>query len=122
VPPASEEGVEAVYVTPVMDDAWAAVSSEQTLTFDDAPLLAAPVAVLALALVPAPALPAAAGVDVLDATADVLDTLEHAAADKVTSTRLAAVNAVGNRMTSPRLGRSRALALLQGDQAAVTSW
>ena len=97
-----------------MADAWAAVRSEHTLTLDDAPLPAALVAVLAVerVAVPAPALPAALtlpaaeGVDVLDAAAGVLDPLEHAAADKVTSTRLAAVNTGDNRMTSPRLGRS----------------
>lgn len=77
------------------------MSSEQTSTLDDAPLLAAFVA-FALAL------PAAEGdgADVLDGAADVLDPFEHAAAEMVTSTRLAAVNTVGNRMTSPSFGRS----------------
>lgn len=106
-----------MYATPVMDDACAAVSSEQTLTPDDAPLPAALVAVLALAL------PAAEGdgADVLGAAADGLDPFEHAAADMVTSTRLAADNTVRNRMTSPSFRRSTVASATEGDQAAVTS-
>ena len=92
-----------------MDDAWATVSSEQTLTPDDAAL---PRAVVSVG---APTLAAAEddGADVLEVAADVLgaaaddfDVFEHAAADMVTSTRLAAVNTVENRMTSPRFRRS----------------
>jgi hypothetical protein len=108
LPPRAEDGVTAVYVTPVMDDACAAGSSEQTFTPDDAPVLAAPV-LAALASVLAPTLPAAEvdDDDVLAAdAAGVLDPFEHAVADIVTSTRLAAVNTVGNRMTSPSFGRS----------------
>ena len=113
----AEFGVAAVNVTPTTDDAWAAVSSEQTLTLDDPPLLAALVAVLALEM------PAADGdgADVLGAAADVLDPFEHAAADMVTSTRLAAVDTVGNRMTSPSFRRSTVAGATEGDQAAVTS-
>ena len=119
--------VAAVYVTPVIDDAWAAVSSEQTLTLDDAPLPASLLGVLAPALAP-PAAEGCGATDVL-AAADVLDPLEHPA-DIATNTRLAAVkltavnlaavnlllaavNCVGNRMTSPSLGRSPVLALLK---------
>jgi hypothetical protein len=101
----------------MIDDAWAAVSSEQPLTLDDAPLLAAPVTVLALAL------PATEGdgAEVLDDAADVLDPLKHAAADMVTRTGLAAVNTVGNRMTSPSFRRSTVAGATEGHQAAVTS-
>jgi hypothetical protein len=109
LPPIAEDGVTSVYVTPVMDDACAAVSSEQTLTLDDAALLAAGVPVPAPAPALAPVLTAAEGdgADVLAAAAGVFDPFEHAVADMVTSTTLAAaVNTVGNRMTSPSFGRS----------------
>jgi len=102
LPPAPKEAVAVVYVAPVIDDACAAVSSEQTLTPDDAPVLAAPVTVLGVALAAA----AGDGADVVGAAADVLDRFEQAVADMVTSTTLAAAKTVVNRMTSPSLGRS----------------
>jgi hypothetical protein len=96
-----------VYVTPVTDDACAAVSSEQTLTPEDPALLAALVSVLAPALAPVLTAAEGDGADVLAAAAGVFDPFEHAVADMVTSTTLAAaVNTVGNRMTSPSFGRS----------------
>jgi len=110
-------GVAAVNVTPTTDDAWAAVSSEHTLTVDDAPSLAAPVAALAVRL----AATEGDGADVLCAAAGVLDPFEHAVAEMVTSTRLAAVNTMGNRMTSPSFRRSTVGRATAGDQGAVTS-
>lgn len=82
----------------MIDDACAAESSEQTSTLDDPPLLVAPVAVPTLAL-PAAEVDGDDPADVLDDAVDDLDPFEQAAADMVTSTRLAAVNTVGNRMT-----------------------